>query len=324
MTDICNCVVGPWVWKRCDVRPMSVTTGYFSGMDRTDGGNSQNPQADGAYDYVSQKRAQIVLGTVTEVANHVRHELLDGCGFTLLKNIVSVDTDVEDLKRRYCDFGRKLGKLVPQNADGDLLRAVTYQELSFVDGEPSRAYGHRGRSRMSPHTDSADFAALFCIRPARSGGVTSLCSASAIYNEILNRCPEYLEPLSNGFYFDLTGKTKIGLAVTKNRVPVFSFRGGDLTCVFNRDRIVLGMSRVGLPLEEIEWAAINYLDALAQSDEFTYKFALQAGDILLLNNRRILHGRDEYDDWPEPNRRRLLLRLWINEEATEGFLRATE
>ena len=38
----------------------------------------------------------------------------------------------------------------------------------------------------------------------------------------------------------------------------------------------------------------------------------QPGDIQWLNNHVILHSRTAYEDHPEPERKRLLLRLWLN------------
>ena len=37
----------------------------------------------------------------------------------------------------------------------------------------------------------------------------------------------------------------------------------------------------------------------------------QPGDIQLLNNAKILHSREAYDDHDDPGRRRHLLRLWL-------------
>jgi alpha-ketoglutarate-dependent taurine dioxygenase len=37
----------------------------------------------------------------------------------------------------------------------------------------------------------------------------------------------------------------------------------------------------------------------------------EPGDIQFLNNGRILHAREAYDDWEDPDKRRHLLRLWL-------------
>jgi hypothetical protein len=36
------------------------------------------------------------------------------------------------------------------------------------------------------------------------------------------------------------------------------------------------------------------------------------GDIQLLHNHTILHARSAYEDWPEVERKRHLLRLWLS------------
>ena len=36
------------------------------------------------------------------------------------------------------------------------------------------------------------------------------------------------------------------------------------------------------------------------------------GDIQILNNRTTLHSRTGFEDYPEPERRRQLSRLWLN------------
>ena len=37
----------------------------------------------------------------------------------------------------------------------------------------------------------------------------------------------------------------------------------------------------------------------------------RAGDIQLVNNHCLLHDRTGFEDWPEPARRRHLLRVWL-------------
>jgi hypothetical protein len=39
--------------------------------------------------------------------------------------------------------------------------------------------------------------------------------------------------------------------------------------------------------------------------------AFAPGDIQLVHNHTILHDRMGYEDWPEPERKRHLLRLWL-------------
>jgi len=36
------------------------------------------------------------------------------------------------------------------------------------------------------------------------------------------------------------------------------------------------------------------------------------GDMQFLHNHQVLHSRTDFDDWPEPERKRHLLRLWVS------------
>jgi hypothetical protein len=45
------------------------------------------------------------------------------------------------------------------------------------------------------------------------------------------------------------------------------------------------------------------------------------GDIQLLNNFVTLHTRRAYEDWPEPERKRHLLRLWLHDPTSRALPR---
>jgi len=42
-----------------------------------------------------------------------------------------------------------------------------------------------------------------------------------------------------------------------------------------------------------------------------FQMELQAGDVQLVHNHTLLHDRTAFEDWPEPERKRHLLRLWL-------------
>ncbi len=51
--------------------------------------------------------------------------------------------------------------------------------------------------------------------------------------------------------------------------------------------------------------------------------ALWPGDIQLLHNHAVLHARTDFEDHPEPEKRRHLLRLWLSARSGRplpGFL----
>ena len=134
----------------------------------------------------------------------------------------------------------------------------------------------------------------------------------AVYNRIHEKRPDLLKPLLEGFHYDLVGKTRTAGQVTRNRVPVYSWCEGYLSCRFNKQQIELGAARTGEALSQAQKQAITLFEELALSEEFLLPMAFEPGDIQLLNNHITVHSRGGFTDWEDSEKRRLLLRLWLN------------
>ena len=57
--------------------------------------------------------------------------------------------------------------------------------------------------------------------------------------------------------------------------------------------------------------ALDLFDSLANDPRLNMFTEFQPGDIQLVHNHTMLHDRTGFVDWPEPERRRHLLRLWL-------------
>lgn len=232
-------------------------------------------------------------------------ELYEGRGIFLLRGLPVQGRSRENIAEACISFASNFGRLVPQTLAGDLFRWVEDVGAQGVEGG-----GHRGRLAMQPHTDSADIAVLVCVRGAKKGGNTLVANAVAIFHALLKSSPHHLSLLERGFFFDLTGKDESG--VTTERLPVFWLENSGPACRFNKSRIIAGMAARGEVLSAGEVEAVNHMSALAQDPNFALRLRLEPGDALFLFNKRVLHGRQTYEDWPDPCRKRLLLRLWLN------------
>ena len=70
---------------------------------------------------------------------------------------------------------------------------------------------------------------------------------------------------------------------------------------------------------------MDLFDALAEDPDLHLFMDFEPGDIQLVHNHQILHDRTEFEDWPEPARKRHLLRLWLcppDGRAASALLRA--
>ena len=57
--------------------------------------------------------------------------------------------------------------------------------------------------------------------------------------------------------------------------------------------------------------AIELIERIANDESVHLEMDFRAGDIQWLANDRILHSREAYEDHPDPEQRRHLLRLWL-------------
>ena len=262
-------------------------------------------------------REAFPLPTLGPALAGVLEELESGCGFALLRGIPVDRYDEPALYRLYWGLAAHLGDMISQNARGDLIGRV---EDVGVDINAANARGYTTNAQLHPHNDSSDIVGLLCVRQAREGGQSTIASSMAIYNEILAHHPEWIDLLYRGFHYDVRGEGVTGQAneVTRHRVPVYSFFDGRLSCRYNKRAIETAAEKTGAPLSGMEKAAVDEIARLTLDPAMRLDFEMRPGDLQLLNNHMVLHARSHFTDWPERDRRRLLLRLWVNRRDGEG------
>ncbi len=254
------------------------------------------------------------LPTLGSVLNTQRDELENGRGFVLFRGIPVDRYDLDELTALYWGIGAHIGEGIFQNTQGDLVAHVTDHGKKFEGDDPYKhnIRAHTTTVEIPPHTDSCDLVGLLCVRSAKLGGGSAVVSSTALYNEFLATRPDLLEPLYKGFYIDLVGKGTKEKELSNHRIPVFSYCGGKLSCRYNKGQIELGAKKAQGGLTPLEQEAVDYFRELTVRPEFRLEMEFRPGDIQILNNRTTLHSRIGFEDYPEPERRRLLLRLWLN------------
>jgi hypothetical protein len=237
---------------------------------------------------------------------------MDGRGLVMLRGF-PLDTMSEDeLGIVYWAIGTYFGRGVSQSPMGDRLGYVT-----DVSEPGKRERGYRSASELRLHTDSDDIVGLLCIRQAKSGGMSRLASAVAIHNEIAATRPDLLAPLYEGFRYHWFGEQPPGEGtVTSYRIPVFCKVDGLLSVCFLREFIEMGADELGEPLTDKEIEALDTFEEIANRDDVQLTYRLEPGSASFINNYTVLHSRTGFEDWPEPERRRLLFRLWLKAEPS--------
>ena len=114
-------------------------------------------------------------------------EILDGRGFVLIRGLPVEGRPITDSAAAYWGVGTYFGNARSQNAKGHLLGHV--RDLGLATSDPNvRTYQTTERQHF--HTDSCDIVGLLCLKTAKSGGLSSLTSSMAIYNEMAKRRPD--------------------------------------------------------------------------------------------------------------------------------------
>jgi hypothetical protein len=235
-------------------------------------------------------------------------EIRTGRGFVLVRGLNAEDYSDDDVGLIFWGIGSYLGIPITQNPHGDLLGHVYDHGRRYGDID---VRGYETNAHLPFHTDSCDLVGLLCLRRAKNGGLSSIVSSVTIHNEILRRHPEYLPPLYHGFHYIKREAALTEDPVTAHRLPVFGVKDGFISARLVRNQINAACQKTGNRLEAIESAALDFLDRLAYDPETHLDMDLQVGDMQLCNNYTIMHSRTAFEDYPEPNRRRHMIRLWL-------------
>jgi len=250
-----------------------------------------------------QRKIQVIL-----------HDLEDGRGFVLVRGLPIERYSKADAATIYWGIGAQLGPAFAQNAQGDMLGHV--RDLGADWKTDMKARGYQTRFQLPFHNDSTDVVGLLCLQGARSGGLSRIVSSTAIHNEFLASRPDLWAVMGEPFCVDRRNEESEGQKpyyVT----PCFNEFNGRLFIRYNRNYIESAQRFPEVPrLTAAQRDALDLMDALCNDATFYLDMSFEPGDMQFICNYVILHSRTEYEDWPEPERKRHLLRLWLR---TPGF-----
>lgn len=252
------------------------------------------------------------LGSFAQHLKSLRKRLLHGHGFEVLRGLPVESYSQEFAAALFCGIGAHLGSARSQNAQGHILGHV--RDIGVDAANPtSRIY--QTSKRQTFHTDSTDVVGLLCLREAREGGESLLVSALSIYNRMRSERPDLLTRLFEPIATDRRGEVPEG-AGPYMEIPPLNWHAGQLTVFYHRQYIDSAQrfeDAMRLTPEHLE--ALNMFDTLANSPELNLSMQLKPGDMQFVYNHTQLHDRTGFVDWPDPDERRHLLRLWLSVEG---------
>ena len=235
-------------------------------------------------------------------------EVLNGRGFLLLRGLPVERWSMAESATAFFGLGAHLGSARSQNGKGHVLGHV--QDLGLDVKDPNvRIY--QTHERQTYHTDSCDIVGLLCLKTAKSGGLSALVSSTTIFNEMRRQRPDLLQLLFQPLATDRRGEVPEGKK-PYFEIPVFNWHKGYLTAIYQRQYIDSAQRFADAPrLSTAQVEALDMFDRLANDPKLNLFMEFKPGDVQLVHNHTMLHDRTGFEDWPEPERRRHLLRLWL-------------
>ncbi|WP_077000550.1 TauD/TfdA family dioxygenase [Variovorax sp. KK3] len=251
-------------------------------------------------------RANFPLRRFGELLRDVGRELEEGRGICLLRGLRIEGLPEEDIRMMYWGICAHLGMPLSQSRNGDFLGEV--RDTGAKKGEAdSRAYRTGGPLRF--HMDRCDLLGLLCVREARTGGWSKAVSSAAVHNEVLRRRPELIATLYAPFRFSRQSEQIEG-EKPWFAGSIYAVIDGKFTSQFSLTYIESAQRYPEVPrLTPLQEEAIRVVAEVAE--ELCICFRMRPGDIQLLNNHVTYHARTNYEDSAEPEKKRLLLRMWL-------------
>ncbi|MDP6831778.1 MAG: TauD/TfdA family dioxygenase [Alphaproteobacteria bacterium] len=249
---------------------------------------------------------------MTDVSNQLDH----GHGFVIIDRLPLERLDGEIADKLYWLLAAMVARPVAQSWDGKMLYDVRDQ------GKPP---GNGVRPDITNvgqnlHTDNSynlcppDYVALFCRQTAMRGGISQVVSFYAAHNRMRAEAPELLARLYQDVTFDRQREHAPDDVMTTEH-PMFAWDGQRLLGRLSKRQVEGGYALAGVEMDNITAAALETFEAIMMAPGMRKEFQFQPGQIQIVNNRTCGHARTAFTDWPETERRRHLIRLWLRHQG---------
>lgn len=246
----------------------------------------------------------VLTATLDKTLDRIENDL----GLYVLRGLPVEKYTKDELRLMYWGVGLHMGTALSQSSKGDFLGDVR-NAGDKVTAQTGR--GYMSKDLLGFHTDTADVVALLVLRTAQSGGLSKFCSSVAIRDEIAATRPDLLEVLKQPFVWTWKGQEPEG-QLPYYEQPVFTDCEGRFSSRWIGTHILSAQEFPDVPrLTPEQLEAMQLVNALANEPRFHTEMMFEPGDFQFINNHVVYHARTEFVDWPEPDRRRHLLRMWL-------------
>jgi alpha-ketoglutarate-dependent taurine dioxygenase len=250
----------------------------------------------------------------------IRSELVQGVGFALVDRLPVGHWTREEATAVYWLLASLIARPVAQKWDGTMVYDVR---------DRGKAPGNGVRPDITNvgqnyHTDNSynlappEVVCLLCLQTAREGGLSGVVSFHAAHEEMRRRHPDLLERLYRPFYFDRQREHAPGDVMTTFH-PMLASDGNTLVARLSHRQVVNGYELAGVAMDARGREALDAFEAILEDRHLCRSFRFEPGQMQFLNNLAMGHRRTGFTDWPEPERKRHLIRLWLRDMGARAY-----
>ena len=251
----------------------------------------------------------------------IKGDLDDGCGFALIRGLPWAELSKAQAKAIHWLLMSMLGQTVAQKWNGEMVYDVIdtgRKEALGAGVRGSKTNGHQGYHTDNSYNLPPNYVGLTCLQPAMQGGLNGLVSFYTVHNELLQHHPVALQRLYEPFFFERYDEFAPGESSVSSK-PIFSFDGSTLSVALSTGRIRMGYRAKNQEMDAATADALATLDAVLEEPSLCRNFDFSIGDTQIINNPKLGHRRTGYTDWPEPERKRHLVRIWVRNEGRRFY-----
>ncbi|MFT7533978.1 MAG: hypothetical protein ACI9FD_005022 [Gammaproteobacteria bacterium] len=302
-------VIGPSVWNRDEISADPGWIYHLSDQTLVEIKLNLTQLDAGSINYKQVNPNLFPLPSFTLQAEAIGRQIGSGRGIAKLTGLDIANYSLAEAKLIYSGICNHIGVTVSQSHLGDYIGEV----MDFRNSADDRRY-HNGGEFIMHRDPTCDASGLLSIRRSMQGGHSRLMSASTLHNTLLENYPDLMETIYRGFQYRRTtpdrGATDL---YTSNRIPVFDFtESGEFMSHYIPYFSEYYQKRDELAADHIEVKAQDAIkDVLWNRPHLYLENMMEPGDMQFSSNRIALHARTDYTDWPEIERARLLLRVWL-------------
>jgi len=246
---------------------------------------------------------------VREAINAAIAPASEGYGAVRIKLLDSMEGfGVEALSHLMLQLSKQVGYILPQTYENNLVGLIQDEGKDY---KHHRSRGHKTRAELGYHCDRSDFIFLLYARSAQSGGEVSVVSFEDAVTEIQKKAPDLADILFKDFPFDLRDE-RIFSAQEWCEHPILWHTRSGVRGNYIRRFIFDSQRHADCPrLTDFQLLALSAFEKIMEDLGVNNTFKPEAGELVILNNYRVLHARKGFSNEAHNDLGRLAIRTWV-------------